>query len=355
MSAPSNQPITLQEVAEAAGVSVSTASRALNGNAKAYRISQKTIDHVQSQAASLGFQPNLLAKSLQSQKSGLIGIIVPDVSNPFFAAIAREVTLQAEASGYSVLLADSRESTSVEAKLLKEICSRRVEGLVVCPVGVDSQHLTNAQQAGTPIVVVDRCFPDTNLTSVVSDNAKGARDAIRQLLKHGHRVIGCLQGLPNTLPNRQRLLAVRETLREAGLELPDSLVAGNNFTEQSGYESAIELLNNRPDISALFAFSTPNALGAIRAAAELNQEIPSDLSLISFDDLPHAEFMRVPLSTVFQDVERLGQTAAKVLTSQLKSGKRSQKRKHLIPVKLISRDSVNRFDPQGDSSKQNRH
>ncbi len=183
----SNQPITLAEVAEAAGVSVSTASRALNGRAKAYRISQKTIDHVKEHALRLGFQPSLLAKSLQSKRSGLIGVIVPDVSNPFFASIAREVTLQAETSGYSVLLADSRETTEVEAKLLSELRSRRVEGIVVCPVGDESQHLSIADEAGTPLVLVDRCFLETSLTSVTSDNTGGAKLGIQELVKKGHK------------------------------------------------------------------------------------------------------------------------------------------------------------------------
>ena len=342
MNSTPNRPITLQVVAEAAGVSVSTASRALNGRAKDYRISQKTVDHVKAQAERLGFQPSLLAKSLQSQKSGLIGIIVPDISNSFFAAIAREVTLQAEANGLSVLLADSRDSTEIEVRLIEELRSRRVEGLVVCPVGIESQHLAIVEQSGTPLVLVDRCFADEKLTSVTSDNAKGAKDAIRLLLKHQHQVIGCLQGLPETQPNNERLAAVRESINGAGFEFDDSLVAGNNFTEQSGYEATKKLLTNRPDITALFAFSTPNAMGALRATTELNLKVPEDLSLVAFDDLPFAEFMKVPLSTVFQDVKQLGNTAAEVLITQLRTGKKPRKRTHKISVKLVSRSSVQR-------------
>ncbi|TWT56392.1 LacI family DNA-binding transcriptional regulator [Allorhodopirellula solitaria] len=340
MTLTSHQPVTLHQVAEAAGVSVSTASRALNGRAKTYRISERAVENVQREAQRLGFRPSLLARSLQSQRSGLMGVVVPDVSNPFFAAIAREVTLQAETQGMSVLLADSRETTSVETKLVDELRARRVEALVVCPVGTESQHLMDADDAGIPLVVIDRCFPETSMTSVLSDNVGGARRGLQQLLNHGHTEIGCLQGLPGTLPNQQRLTTIRQTMEEAGLTFADSLLAGDNFTEQSGYESTLQLLTSHPEISALFAFSTPNAFGALRAAEELGRSVPDDLSVVTFDDSPFADFMRVPLSTVSQDVERLGRTAAEVILKQLRTGKKPRKRTHTIPVKLIPRHSI---------------
>ncbi|MDG2220159.1 MAG: LacI family DNA-binding transcriptional regulator [Rubripirellula sp.] len=331
---------TLVEVAAAARVSVSTASRAFNGRGEANRISASTISRVQQEAERLRFQPSQLARSLQSQRSGLIGVIVPDVSNPFFAAIAREVTVQAEAHGLSVLLADSRETTSVEIKLLGELQSRRVEGLVVCPVGEESQHLVHVDQVVTPIVLVDRCFTGLPLASVHSDNVHGAKQAFKQLLTHGHSVIGCLQRLSGTLPNEQRLSTVRNEMQQAGLVLDDSLIAGDNFTESSGYESAKLLLASRPDVTAFFAFSSPNAFNALRAAEEVGRSVTDDLSLVAFDDSPFAEFMQVPLSTVSQDLQRLGRTAAEVVLKQLKTGKKPRKRTHSFPVKLNPRQSI---------------
>ncbi len=340
MSNDTAHPVTLMEVAEAAQVSVSTASRALNGRGEANRISASTVAKVRKEAGRLGFQPNQLARSLQSQRSGLLGVIVPDVSNPFFAAIAREVTLQAESNGLSVLLADSRETTSIEVKLLSELRSRRVEGLVVCPVGKESLHLRQADESGTPIVLIDRCFAESSLTSVHSDNARGAKQAIKQLLAHGHSVIGCLQGLPGTLPNEQRLSTIRDEISKAELVFDDILIAGNNFTELSGYESAKSLLAVRPDITAFFAFSSPNAFGALRAAEEAGRNVPSDLSLVTFDDSPFADFMRVPLTTISQNVTRLGKTAAEVILKQMKTGKKPRKRTYTIPITLIPRQSV---------------
>jgi LacI family transcriptional regulator len=332
--------VTLRDVAEAAGVSVSTASRALLDKGHAYRISERTVQAIKQQAQRLGFQHNAMARSLQSQRSGLVGVVVPDVANPFFAAITKEVTLRAESQGLSVLLADSRESTSVEVKLLSQLHSRRVEGLVVCPVGVSKSHLEELESSGTPLVIVDRCFLNTSLVSVMSDNRSGAQVGVDQLLSHGHRVIGCIQGLPGTLPNEMRLSEIRKRLKESGLSLSDSQVAGSNFTEQSGYEAAMQLLQQRPDITALFALCSPSAFGAMRAAEQLQRKIPQELSLITFDHSPAADLLRTPLTTISQDVEQLGQLAANLLVDQLITGKKTRTKKHVIPVRMVVRQSV---------------
>ncbi|QDT15741.1 LacI family DNA-binding transcriptional regulator [Alienimonas californiensis] len=335
----SNLTVTLGDVAAAAGVSVSTASRALSGNAKACRISDATADRVRNHARRLGFRPNLLARSLQSRRSGLLGVVVPDVANPFFAAIAKEVTRGAEETGRSVLLADSGESSDREVKLVAELQARRVEGLVVCPVGVDSDHLEAANAAGTPVVVVDRGFRGGSLPTVTSDHRGGAERLVEHLVGLGHRAIGIVQGRPGTLPNDDRLRAARRTLAAAGVPADDVPVAGDGFTERSGYESAARLLADRPDVTALFAFSTPNAFGALRAAAEAGRSVPDDLAMVCFDEVPHVEFLRVSLTAAAQDVRRLGRTAAEVMAERLETGRPPRRRRYTVPVKFVARAS----------------
>tara|TARA_R110002049_G_scaffold27321_2_gene94088 strand:- start:197686 stop:198726 length:1041 start_codon:yes stop_codon:yes gene_type:complete len=332
--------ITLQTVADAAGVSVSTASRALAGKAKSYRISDKTEKLVREAAERLGFRPSRVARSLRSQRTGLIGVVVPDISNPFFAAIAKEVTLEAEVDGYSVLLADSRESTETEQRLITEFLDRQIEALVVCPVGTESTHLAAADRSGIPVVLVDRTFPDADMVQVTSDHIGGAKAAITLLLEQGHRNIGILQGLPKTLPNQQRLDGVRSTLQSQQIPFDTTRVAGDNFTETSGHQSAIEILSRHPDTTALFAFSTPNAMGALRAAAEVGLDVPRQLSIVAFDDAPFAEFLKVPLSTISQDVRRLGTTAAKLVSNHLRTGKRPHQKLHHVDVAIIRRLSI---------------
>ncbi|TWU01357.1 LacI family DNA-binding transcriptional regulator [Neorhodopirellula pilleata] len=339
MPAPAH-PVTLKNVAEAAGVSVSVASRVLNGKAKTYRISDATETQVRKVAQSMAFQPSQVARSLRTKRSGLIGVVVPDLSNPFFAAIAREVTLAAETDGYSVIVADSRETTERERKLIGELTARQIEGLVVCPVGIDSGHLIEVHQSKLPIVLVDRTFLNCDLMQVTSDHRVGAYHAAALLLAQGHRTIGVLQGLPGTLPNEERLAGLQTAFAEAEVVFDPTLVRGDNFTERSGYESTSDLLKSRPDITALFALSTPNAMGALRAATEIGRRVPDELSIVTFDDSPFADLMQVPLSTVCQDVSKLGVSASKWLIRMLRAKRAYQPALHEIKTTLIDRHSI---------------
>ena len=332
--------MTLKRVAEIAGVSIATASRVLAGKGGAHRISEATVAAVTQAAEKSGFRHSHLARSLKSGQSALIGVVVPDVSNPFFAAIAREITLAAEAKGYSVLLADSREDDASERRLVGQLRDRRIEGLVVCPAGLKQDHFTAAQDAGLPLVVVDRGFADGDLLTVTSDHAQGARALAQVLLKAGHRHIGVLQGRPGTLANDERLAAFKAALADAGVRLPASHIAGDAFSETSGRTAAAALLRERPAITALFALSNQIALGALRAAAELGRVVPRDLSLATFDDLPHAEFLNPPLTTACQDVPALGRRAAELLLARIAGEAKPRTRLQRIPVTVIERASV---------------
>jgi LacI family transcriptional regulator len=333
-------PMTLKAVAEIAGVSIATASRVLAGKADAHRIAPATVAAVRAAAERIGFRPSQLARSLRSGQSALIGVMVPDVANPFFAAIAREITLAAEAKGFSVLLGDSREDDATERRLIQQLRDRRIEGLVVCPAGLEQDHLAAAQAAGLPLVVVDRGFPDGDLVTVTSDHAQGATALARVLVQAGHRRIGVLQGRPGTLANDERLTAFSEALRAAGLRLPASHIRGEAFSETAGRTAALALLRDQPAITALFALSNQIALGALRAAAQLGRSVPRDLSLATFDDLPHADFLNPPLTTACQDVPALGRRAADLLLARIAGGARPRTRIQRVPVTVIERASI---------------
>jgi LacI family transcriptional regulator len=250
------------------------------------------------------------------------------------------VTLWAESGGYSVLISDSRESISVERRMVEQLLDRRVEALVVCPVGTESSHLESVHRSGLPIVLADRCFPGTSLIQVTSDHYGGAVDITRLLTAKGHRSIGVLQGLPGTLPNEERLTGIRDAVTEAGFHWDSALVAGNHFTEASGFESAFRLLSDHPEITAIVALSTPNALGAMRAAPRVGRNIPQDLSLVTFDDSPFSDFARVPLTTAAQDVAELGRIAAQSLDCRLQSDAAISQKLCRIKMRLIERNSV---------------
>lgn len=333
-------PVTLEHVAQKAGVSPSTASRALAGKARQYRISEKTEKAVLSAANGLKFQASHVARSLRTQRSGLIGLLVPDASNPFFAAIARRATIFAERHGLSTLLADSHNSSDHERDLLTHLQSRQVEGLIICPIGDSSAHLQELERKGANVVVVDRWFSGVSLPTVTSENERGAYAATSAMIDKGHRTIGCLQGRHDTSTNDERLLGYTNAMRANGVEPNSSLIRGDDFSEESGYRSTRELLEAHPDLTALFALSNQNALGALRALAERKLKIPQDISLVTFDDTPFAEYLAAPLSVIRQDVDAIGRKAAELLVEQIRTGRKPHNQLFRVPVEFLARDSI---------------
>lgn len=347
---PNQAPITLRNVAEAAGVSVSTASRALTGQARQYRISASTEKAVQEIASELGFQASQVARSLRLKRSGLIGVIVPDISNPFFSAIARAVSLGVEAEGFSVLLGDSREQTEIEERLAHQLRARQVEALLVCPVGIESSHLVELDRLGLPVIVADRVFEDIDLPSVTTDNVPAARGVANQLFEAGHKKIGVLMGVPDSQPAIRRLQGLRDAGHAAGITVDPSFIAGDAFTEQSGYDATKQLLQRHPEITGLFSMCTPSAIGSMRALAELDISVPGEMSIVAFDDHPFSDLMKCPLTVAVQNIEDLGKRATEVLLGRLRnkpSVTRQQKHQVAInnplikvPTRLLRRASV---------------
>jgi LacI family transcriptional regulator len=312
----------------------------LAGKARECRISESTEKAILEAAKALGFLGSHVARSLRTQRSGLIGLVVPDASNPFFAAIARKATIHAEREGLSTLLADSHDSTEHEQDLLKHLESRQVEGLIICPIGDSSFHLRSLAHRQANVVVVDRWFAGVALTTVTSENERGAFVATSAIIERGHRVIGCLQGRPGTSANDERLLGFHSALDENNIEPDATLILGDDFSEASGYQSTSDLLDMHPKLSALFALSNQNALGALRALAERKLAIPHDISLVTFDDAPFAEYLASPLSVVRQDVDAIGHIAAELLIEQIRTGQKPQQLLHRVPVEFIQRNSI---------------
>ncbi len=335
---------TLQCLAEKSGVSVTIVSRVLSGQAARYRISKKTEENVRKIARDLRFVPNQLARGLRLKKTFTIGLVIPDVSNPFFAGIARQVELGARKEGYSVILCDSQDRTEEEMKTIRLLQSRNVEGIVLCPVGQSGEHLAEFVDGELPLVLVDRFFPDIPLPYVGSDNVAGARQATELLLANGHRRIACLQGMHGTSPNEQRIQGYKEALAGHGISFDEKLVVGDAFTEQSGYLETKLLLRSNRDVTAILAFSNLNALGAIRALADDGRRIPDDMSIISFDDPPYAPYLATPMTCVPQAFSEMGEVAVKLLFDQIQSPSSRSKEGILLPAGLIERKSVKKLE-----------
>jgi LacI family transcriptional regulator len=330
---------TLKAIAARLGVSVTTVSRSINGQGTRYRISEKTQRAVQRLARRLDFAPNPIARGLRLKKTATIGLVIPDVSNPFFARIAHRIAVAARDHRHSILLADSQEDTALEVEAIGLLMRRQVDGLILCPVGLSDAHLRPMARASIPFVLVDRHFPKLPLPAVTSDNVSGARQAMRHLLDSGHRRIGVLQGLPGTSTNRDRIAGLRAALATRRLAFDPSMVAGDTFLEDSGYRATRRLLRTRPRPTALFAMGNLIALGALRAIADAGLRVPHDVSLVGFDDHPYAAHLATPITTVAQDVDALGRVAAELLFARI-GGHRATPVTRTIPTRLVERRSV---------------
>jgi LacI family transcriptional regulator len=341
--APSRVQPTLQRIADQSGLSVTTISRVLSGQASRYRISKQTEMAVRKLAKESSFVPNQLARGLRLKKTLSIGLVIPDISNPFFAGIAHQVIVGTRKHGYSVILCDSQDDTEIEVQSLALLRSRSVEGVVLCPTGRSGQHLAIFVGGRLPIVLVDRFFPDLPLPYVSSDNVSGARQATEMLISNGHRRIACLQGLRGTSPNESRVRGYKEALAHHHLPIEESLIVGDSFTEQSGYIETKLLLRTEPDVKAILALSNLNGLGAIRALREEKRHIPDDVSIISFDDTPYFSYLATPLTAVAQANSEMGEVAVKLLFDQIQSPHRQTKGGILLPTTLIVRESVKRL------------
>jgi len=331
---------TLKAIARQLGVSMTTVSRALNGKAEAYGISKKTEEAVRRTAKKLHFSPDPLARGLRLNRTLSIGLVIPDISNPYFAEIAKNIEMAARRSGYSVVLCDSEENTQLETESLILLRDRKVDGLVIAPVGQSAIHLETLQKGGFPVVVIDRYFPRLKLPYVVSDNCTGAMQATEHFVEKGHKVIACVQGLAKTSPNYERVRGFQAALRCHGIPVDDSLVVGSSFSEENGYVHAKLLLKSRKDITAILALSNLIALGILRALSEEGLKVPDDVSIICFDDQPYCAYMNPPLTTVDQSKEQMGQIAVRLLLEHIQSAQGLARDGIVLPTRLIQRASV---------------
>jgi len=335
-----NRKTTIKIIAERAGVSVTTVSRVLSGQGSKYRISKKTEELVNRLAKELNYETNILARSLRMKQTFSIGMIVPDISNPFFAAIVRYGEIESRKAGYSVIVCDSQEDSNLEKESIKVLRMRKVDGMIICPVGIESKYIIDVSKLNIPIVIVDRYFPTLDLSCVVSDNYNGAMQAINHFIEKGHQKIAFIQGLCNTSVNKERLKGFIDAHEKNNIPLNESFIVGNDFGEQNGYIGAKILLNGSERPTAILGGSNLISLGALRAISEEHLNIPDDISLIAFDDQPYFDFLSSPITSIQQKKEELGKISIALLLSELNGGNLPRKKKIIVPTELIVRRSV---------------
>lgn len=337
----SAHPQNLKSLSQQLGLSPSTVSRVLSGQAERFRISQATRDRVLNAAHAGSIVIDPIARSLRTRSTMTLGLLVPDISNPFFAQLASQVEHLARARGYGVLLADAQESVEVESQSLQLMLGRRVDGLILAPVATAPQALAAVKHASIPCVQVDRVFTDDGLPSVATANSEGARMAVEHFLEQGHRRIACIQGLPGNHANDERVRGFRAALKAARVTLPRDWLTGGDYTPETGGRAIDSLFaadgQKRP--TAVLVLGNLLALGALRTLKRHRISIPDQVSLIAFDQQPWAELIEPPLTTVTQPLPEIAAKAMELLFDRLRNSN-SPIRHLTLPVTLERRGSV---------------
>lgn len=332
-----NQKINIVDIAKKAGFSISTVSRVLNGKAEQYRISKKSQIKIRETAKRLNYVPNQFAASLKSGKSNTIALIIPSLSNPFFASIASEINAEIRNRGYITIIGDSDENSEIENEELLQMQSRNIEGLVIAPSSQDYKNIKRLHDQGLPVVCIDRYFEDLDIPYVSTDNYRGAYMATQHLLEHGHTRIACIQGVEESTPNRLRIQGYKDAMVNARVK--DYSISGNDFSVQNGYKETKLLLQQKHRPTAIFALSNTIAMGSMKALKEEGLSIPDDMSIITFDDHPYLDYLATPLTCIAQPTREICRIAVKHLFFML-DNKEVRSRQVLLTPELIYRKSV---------------
>lgn len=330
---------TIRDVARRAGVHPATASRALNPDLPG-RITSQTTRRVESAARELGYHPNPIARSLRTRRSGAVGVVVPDLTNPVIAPIVRGIEKVLWTAGLVCLLADTDNDVRREAALVGELRDRHCDGLIVSTATRTSATATDLAEGDLPTVLVTRDVDSGSLPFVGADDAAGVRAAVAHLVDLGHRRIAHLTGPPQLSTTVTRLSAFRDAIRHRDLDPDASLVShGDGFTVGTGRTLTADMLARRPDITAIVAGNDMIALGCYRTLADSGRRCPDDVSIVGHNDMPMVDSLQPPLTTVAIPQYEIGRRAAGRLL-ELLSGAAPGPSHDLLPTRLVIRGST---------------
>ncbi len=311
-------PVTIRDVAERAGVALSSVSRVLSDHPD---VSAGMRKRVEDAAAELGYQPDMLAQSLRSGSTRTVGFLIRDISNPLFAVIARRCEQELRAAGYSMLLVNSDGDTDAEADNLELLRRRRVDGLIVSLESEVAAGTRRALERFTgPIVLLDREVKDLDVGAVLCDHYSGVLAATNDLLARGHRKIALITGSLDVRSTRERLRAYRDAFASAGAVPEESLISIGSFTSDFSKAEVIRLMSRRPEPTAIVTGGVLTTAGAIRALGQLRRTPGTDVAFVALDEWPLFDVSTPSLASVARDPNEIGTTAARVMLDMLGGG-----------------------------------
>ncbi len=313
--------VTIKDIAEYTGVSYATVSRTLNN---LNGVNSATRERILAAAAELGYRPNIHARSLKTNKTNTIALIVPDISNPFFADIALAVDEYAFAEGYTTILCSSNWNVGIETAQLEQLRNQRVDGIIYKPAGKNPVYLSGISIPG----VLISCIPGDNETYIEVDNYKGGVIAADHLVKCGYSKFAFIGGTRDSQSNQNRIKGFYDRLTALGKDIDESRVLYGSFSVESGYKLAGQLLGTEKDIDGIFCGNDLIALGVLQFLMENDRKVPEEVGVIGFDDISIAGLPQIQMTTIAQPRMLMGRKAAELLIYNIEN--KEQRKEHII-------------------------
>ncbi len=326
---------TIKDIAHKAGVAPSVVSRALNNK---YGVKDSTKNLIIKLAQEMNYYPNTAARSLVTRKTETIGIMMADISEPFYSQLIKGMEYIANQTGYALIFSNSYETVEHNRVLQKMINAQRVDGLIIVGSNIQEKNFSLALlEQEIPFVLVERNFSDPRVNCIWVDNVEGAYLATKHLVEKGHRKIAHITGNLYYQVALDRLEGYKKALYESGIDYSEELVVSGNFVGQGGYETMNDILRHHPQCTAVFVASDAMAYGALQAINEAGLNAPDDIAIIGFDDLDFSSLTNPPLTTIRQPRYEMGQKAMELLTDILRGGQKNGVKICLNPEIIIRR------------------
>lgn len=327
---------TMKDVAEKSGVSVATVSHVINNTRF---VSQQIVERVNIAIKELNYVPSVVARSLKSNQTKTIGMLIPNNSNPFFADLIRGIEDTCYLQDYSVILCNTDDNRNKQVKYLEVLIGKQVDGLIVVASGVEEDLIDLLSRQSLPISIVDREITGLEADRFKADNQLGGYLATQHLIDLGHKKIACISGPLDLSASSERVAGYNRALRESDLESNPNWLQQGNFKSKGGYEAMQQILSQKNRPTAIFACNDLMAFGSLCAAHEKNLSIPEDLSIVGYDDILLASYSCPPLTTIMQPAHELGVMAAQALIDRVRNDQ-LPKQNTILEPRLIIRKSA---------------
>ncbi len=332
--------MTIVDVAQDAGVSPETVSRVLNGKGP---VRAETAARVREAIERLGYRRNAVARSLVQQRTHVLGVLVPDIANPFFPEVVRGIEQEAQQHGYHIVLCNTAETPEIEARSLVLLAERRVDAVILCSARMDSATLLQLGREFPAVVLVNRSLQASFLRSVCVDDELGMALVLHHLLATGRRRIAFIGGPTQSYSSQARERSFIHVLVAIGVPREEIIVRHSFPTAEGGKHVASELFREHPDIDAVIGFNDLVAIGILQACRATGRRVPDDVAVVGFDDIPLAELVTPALTTVHVPKQDLGRQAAELalalLDGRSHSGGEELPTDIVLPPRLVIRES----------------